>query len=111
MYQTQSEKLFLTVWHKRLEHLNFPALKNNLTHHNICYNNDKHICDSCERAKVTKRYNYTPQERAKRPYQFIYIDLVGPIMLVEFGAKRYFFTFTDDHTRITKTYTVRQKSK
>lgn len=68
-------------------------------------------CDSCERAKATKHYNRTPRERAKRPYQFIHTDLVGPITPVGFGAQRYFFTFTDDHTRITETYTGRRKSE
>ncbi len=39
------------------------------------------------------------------------MDLIGPIMLMGFGAKRYFFTFTNDNTSITKTYTRRQKNE
>ncbi len=111
IHQTQSNKLPLTVWHKQFSHLNFPALRKHLAHHNICYTDDEHICDSCERAKVTKQYNRTPQEKAKRPYQFVHTDLVSPITPVGFGAERYFFTFTDNHTRITETYIRRQKSK
>ncbi len=111
IHQTQSDKLPLTVWHKQFGHLNFPALRKHLAHHNICYTNDECICNSCKRAKATKQYNCMPQERAKRPYQFVHMDLVGPITPVGFGAERYFFTFTDDHTRITETYTGRRKSE
>lgn len=111
IHQTWSVKLPLTIWHKQFGHLNFPALRKHLAHHNICYTNDEHICDSCKRAKATKHYNCTPQERAKRPYQFVYTDLVGPMTPLRFGAKSYFFTFSDDNTRITETYTGRQKSK
>lgn len=67
--------------------------------------------DSCEKAKVIKYYNHTPQERAKRLYQFLYTDLIGPIIPMGFGAKRYFFIFTDDNTYIIKTYTGIRKSK
>ncbi len=111
IHQTQSDKLPLTVWHKQFGHLNFPALRKHLAHHNIRYTDDEHMFDSCERAKATKHYNRTPQERAKRPYQFVHTDLVGPITPVGFGAERYFFTFTDNNTRITETYTGRRKSE
>lgn len=104
---TQSSKFPLTVWQKRFWHLNFSALRNHLTRHNIHYIKDERVCDSCKRAKATKHYNCTPQERAKRAYQFIYTDFIGPITPIGFDAERYFFTFTDNHTRITKTYTGR----
>ncbi len=105
VHQPQSNKLPLKIWHKRFGYLNFPALRKYLAHHKICYSDDERVCDSCKRAKATKYYNRTPQERAKRPYQFIHTDLVGPIIPIGFGAERYFFTFIDDHTRITETYT------
>lgn len=38
-----------------------------------------------------------PQERTKRPYLFVYSDLVLLIIPVRFRAKKYFFTFTDDN--------------
>ncbi len=59
---TQSNKLHLTLWHERLGHLNFIALKKHLTHHNIEFINDAEglICDSCERAKAKKQYNRSP---------------------------------------------------
>jgi hypothetical protein len=52
-----------------------------------------------------------PQERAIRPFQFIYIDLVGPITPVGFKGERYYVSFTDDYIRFTIVYTVRIKDK
>lgn len=71
----------LSTWHKRLGHLNLRSLRQYLKGLNIDYvnNSDNLVCDSCQRAKATKVYNCNPQEKAKRPYQFIHTDLVGPI--------------------------------
>ena len=68
--QTQIGKLPLTLWHQRLGQLNLASLKKHLTRHNIEFVNDAEgfVCDSCERAKATKQYNRTPQQRAKEPY-------------------------------------------
>lgn len=46
-----------------------------------------------------------------KPYPYIHIDFVGLIMPIGFGGERYFFTFTHNYTRITKTYTAKQKSE
>lgn len=99
---------YLTTWHQRLGQLNFPALKKHLIRHDIKFIDDTRVC---ERSKANKQYNRTPQQRAERPYQYIHTDLVGPIISIGFGGKRYFFTFTDDHTRITETYTAKKKSE
>lgn len=42
--------------------------------------------------------------------EFVHTDLVGPIKPVAFAGERYFFTFTDDCTRMTETYTGTEKS-
>lgn len=107
----QSFKLLLIVWHKRFRYFNFPTLRKHLTWHNIHYEDYESRCDSCERAKITKHYNRTSQYRAKRPYQFVYIDLIGSITCISFGTERYTFTFINDHIRITEIYTGKRKSK
>ncbi len=101
------------MWFKRLGHLNFPSLKQHLHKLVIDYldNSEKHVYDSCQRAKATKTYNrHEPQKQASTAYQFIYTDLVGPINPISFGGGRNFFTFTDDFTRYTEVYTGVQKS-
>lgn len=51
-----------------------------------------------------------PTEEISTAIPFIYTDLVGPINPVGFSGERYFFTFTDDCTRYTETYTGSKKS-
>lgn len=113
VHRTSETKLSLTSWHKCLGHFNFPSLRKHLQRLKISFIDDseKHVCDSCQRGKATKIYNrQNPQERAKFPFEFIYTDLVGPIRPIGFGGERYFFTFTDDFTRYTETYTGAKKS-
>ena len=107
------ETLPLTLWHRRLGHLNFPDLRAYLKHLEISYfdNSENHICESCLRLKATKRYNRNPQERAGEIYQFVHTDLVGPITPLGFGGKRYFVTFTDDATRYTEIFTCAEKKE
>ena len=107
----QSNKLFFTIWNNWFGHFNFQALKNHLVYHNIYYIDNKHICNSCKKAKAMKHYNYMPQKKVKGPYQYIYIGFIGPIMSIKFGIKRYFSIFTNDNIYILKTYTKSKKNK
>lgn len=89
VHRTSETKLSLTSWHKRLGHFNFPSLRKHLQRLKISFIDDseKHVCDSCQRAKATKIYNrQNPQERAKFPFEFIHTDLVGPIRPIGFGG-------------------------
>lgn len=61
VYYTQNSRLFFTIWHQQLNHLNFLALRQHLKHHNIKYNNDNHVYDNSKRVKATKYYNWAPQ--------------------------------------------------
>lgn len=110
-YQTQNTKLLLIILYKYFGHLNFPALWKHLTQYDIYYKDNKSQYNSCKRAKVIKHYNQTSLERIKKQYKFVYIDLMSPITLVGFNAKKYFFIFTDDHICITEIYTWKKKSK
>lgn len=101
----------LTVWHKRLGHTNFPFFKTFLHRLSIFFSNnsDGYICDSCQQAKAIKVYNWGPQKHVQKPYQLVHIDLVNPIKLIGYAGEHYFFTFTDNCTRITDTYTGSKK--
>jgi hypothetical protein len=103
----------LTLWHKRLGHLNYHELRSYLQHAKIKFLDDwgESVCDSCERAKATKIYNRAPQERAKRAYEYIHTDLVGPITPMGFQSERYFVTCTDDFSRESEIYTCREKKE
>lgn len=71
---------------------------------------DHYICDSYQRAKATRVYIRQPQSRAQQPYQFLHMDLVWPINLLGFEGERYFFTLTDNCTRMTEMYIGTKKS-
>ncbi len=113
-FQTSNSLLLvlLSIWHKRLGHLNFSSLKSHLNQLDIKYEDDfyGYICDSDLWAKATKTYNRESQKWADRPDQFVYMDLIGPINPIGFWGKKYFFTFTDDATRMTETYTRAKKN-
>lgn len=51
------------------------------------------------------------QQKAEKPYQFVYTDLVGPITPIGFRAKKYFFTFTDDYMHITNNLHFKAKKQ
>lgn len=102
----------LSIWYKHLGHSNFSSLKTHLNRLNIKLDDDSdgYICDSYLQAKATKTYHRDPQKRSKKPYQFVHTNLVGPIHLIGFLGEKYFFTFTDNATRMTETYTGTKKS-
>lgn len=54
----------LTTWHKRLDHTYFTSLNTFLRHLKVSLIDDSknNICDSCNRAKAIKIYNYEPQK-------------------------------------------------
>ena len=112
MASSSTSVLLLFVWLKRLGYINFPFLKTFLHRLSISVSNDldDYICDSCQQTKATKVYNRGSQKYVQRPYQLVHIDLVGPIKPIGFAEKCYFFTFTDNCTRMTDTYTGSKKS-
>ena len=102
----------LSPWHKRPFNINFSFVETFSCYLNISYTDDSdlYIYDSCQRAKVTNIYNCKSQNRAKRQYQSIHIDLVRPISPTGFAGECYFCTFTGDCTRMTETYIGTKKS-
>lgn len=60
IYQTQNDKLLLTVWHKQFDHLKFPILERYLAYlayHDIYYIDNKYIYDIYEKTKRIKHNN------------------------------------------------------
>lgn len=102
----------LFVWHKHLGHTNFFSLKTFLHRLNFFFSNDSngYICNSYQQAKATKVYNQKSQKYAQKLYQLIYTDLISLIKPIGFSRECYFFTFIDDYTRITKTYSGSRKN-
>ena len=70
------------------------------------------FCESCVYAK--SRRQSVPKvregERAKAFGEEIHSDVWGPSPILTLGGRRFFITFTDDHTRHSHLYLLRKKS-
>ena len=102
----------LSVWHARLGHLNIASCRNYLEDLQIIYEDDwdsGRPCEACELGKATKSYNRTPQAKASETFQCIHTDLIGKIKPEGLLQEKYVFTFTDDRTRFTHSFTGKNK--
>jgi hypothetical protein len=70
------------------------------------------FCESCIHAKATRKpvTKVRGGERAKRFGDEIHSNLWGPAPVATKGGKRYYVTYTDDHTRFTDLNLLRHKS-
>ena len=70
-------------------------------------------CESCEWGKTArKKVNKVREgERCKAVGDEIHTDLWGPADVESIGKKRYYITFTDDHSRYTSVYFLRTKDE
>jgi hypothetical protein len=70
-------------------------------------------CESCEYAKTTRKAIKKEREavQASTFGDEIHSDLWGPSPLQTLGGRKYYITFTDDHTRYTWTQLLRSKDK
>lgn len=56
-------------------------------------------CDTCYRTKTTRQQNHSPEPRATRHLERVYIDFWGPYKYRTIAGNRYMFTITDDYSR------------
>jgi transposase InsO family protein len=69
-------------------------------------------CESCIKAKQSKNpVGKGPAPRSCIPFEIIHSDLCGPMPEVSKGGKKYFLTFTDDYSRYTTIYFLKEKSE
>ena len=67
-------------------------------------------CDACTAGKITALPFPKKAERASAPLERVHTDLFGPTRTATLGGAKYMLTFTDDYTRWTETYLIREKS-
>ena len=70
-------------------------------------------CDSCEHAKATRKIirKSTINPRAQAFGDEVHTDVWGPAPVKTIGGRRYYITFTDDHSRFTKIELLRTKDE
>ncbi|XP_063368169.1 uncharacterized protein LOC134656539 [Cydia amplana] len=69
-------------------------------------------CEACLKGKMaTKPFPKASSSRTTQPLQLIHSDVCGPLPEASWGGARYLVTFTDDFTRKTFGYLMKNKSQ
>lgn len=105
------------LWHFRLGHLNINDMKR-LINQEMVNGLDKlkikkeiDFCESCIKAKQTRlpfpKHN---EIRSTRVLELIHSDVCGKMSQTAYDGSNYFVTFTDDYSRATMVYCIKNKS-
>ena len=117
-HSTASNAPSLKIWHERLGHLNLDYV-NQLTKKNLVTGmriddsvSSEKICESCVIGKMHKQcFPKVSQHRATQPMELIHTDLCGPMQVESMGGSRYVLMFTDDLSRYTTAYFLKNKDE
>ena len=110
----------LTLWHQRYGHLNMNDI-NKLFKSDLVIGMKAKMknqidaaenCESCALGKMHRLpYPKQTQHRSKNILEMIHTDLCGPMQVDSIGGSRYILTFTDDFSRYSVVYFLKQKSE
>ena len=105
----------LLIWHWRLGHASLKTIQQVLeTTKGIDITIPKTIkkllfCEACALGKSQKNISRSPQQRAEKPSQKLYVDLAGPITPTGIGKVRWFLTAVDDYSRWRRVRSLKEK--
>jgi hypothetical protein len=68
-------------------------------------------CEICLKGKQCRVPCKNKKSMRRKKLELIHSDVCGPINVTSLGGKRYFITFTDDFSRWTEVYFMKQKSE
>jgi hypothetical protein len=112
------EQVSIHTLHRRLGHISTDAIRSLVRHHAIdgielVNDGSPIVCDSCEYAKLIRKP--IRSERVAPPAKYfgaeVHTDVWGPSPINSLGGRRYYITFTDDHTRFTYIDVLRTKDE
>ncbi len=113
-----SHALPLSVWHRRLGHLNNSYVEqlskkdmvDGMVHEASVY--PEKDCEACILGKMQRKSLPKQSEhRATRPYEVIHTDVCGPMQVKSKGGSEYLLTFTDDYSRYATVFFLKSKSE
>ena len=101
----------LALWHQRLGHLNeADILKLNKLATGISVTGSLGMCDTCSLCKATRAsFPKGVATRATEPLDLVHSDVWGPMSPPTNSGCRYFVSFIDDNTRMTRVRLMKQK--
>jgi transposase InsO family protein len=103
------------LWHQRYAHLSTKGLKFLIKKHMVRglpeLKDNEEKCTDCllgkqQRSNIPKEANWRSSEKL----ELVHSDICGPITPHSNGGNRYFVTFTDDYSRKTWSYLLKEKS-
>lgn len=101
------------LWHLRMGHLNYLDIKKlPECSEGVTLTQDKsnvNTCTHCLEGKQARLPFKNVGSRATKPLELIHSDLCGPMEHKSHGGMKYFITFTDDFTRMTHVYFLKDK--
>lgn len=105
------------LWHFRLGHLNVNDMKRMVNQNMVTgldklkVNIDERFCEPCVLGKQT-RLPYPPRKeiRSERILELVHTDVSGPMSEPAHDGSRFFVAFTDDFSRASMVYCMKQKS-
>ncbi|PIL29342.1 hypothetical protein GSI_09393 [Ganoderma sinense ZZ0214-1] len=112
------EQLTIMELHRRLGHIAPRAIreliaKGYITGVKIIPSDESLTCEACVHAKATRRPvpKEREGERSTSLGEEVHSDIWGPSRVISLGGRKYYISFTDDATRFTTLYLLRQKSE
>lgn len=108
-------KADMMTWHRRFGHLNYGTLcklNNAVDGINAC-GDDVQIkrCKVCCLGKQSRDPFQQSETRSKKILELVHTDLCGPMETKSLGGARYLLTFTDDFSRKTFLFFLREKTQ
>lgn len=103
------------LWHRRLGHLCTKGMKQ--LRESACgvnFQDDEESmknCVACLEGKMSASFPTGQAHRASEPLQLVHYDVCGPMPEPSWGGARYIVTFTDDYTRKTYGFLMKEKSE
>jgi hypothetical protein len=104
------------LWHGRLCHVNFQALKQLADKEMVggvpLIQKPDQLCQSCLVAKQTRiPFPHSTHWRADEPLELVHVDLCGPITPSTVGGNKYFMLIIDDCTRWSTVFMLKSKDQ
>ena len=91
------------VWHQRLGHPNYKALKA------MGFKGKEPFCETCQISKSKKKPFKPFKEKTNNKLETMHVDLCGPMKTKGMNGETYFLAITDETTDFTVVHTFRTK--
>ena len=105
-----SSNLF-SLWHSRLGHLSnvkVQSLSHVLPFLKHCCNKSCTICLLAKQKRLPFSFN---NKKCSHSFDFVHMDVWGPIFVLTFDGHKYFLTIVDDASRVTWVFLLKAKSE